>query len=85
MYCLGAMRNGNYEALNGTVIVKYKDGELTVHGTNNDTLLKDTWWFNSDVQYYKKNTSSYGLCDYLPDDKNPAEGSRKWRTWKENE
>ena len=83
MYCLGALRDGNYEPLNGTVIVKYENGEVTIHGLNNDTILKDSWWFNSDVDYYKKNTKTYGLCDYLTDSENPKEGTRKWRTWPE--
>ncbi|MBP5550870.1 MAG: MBL fold metallo-hydrolase [Bacilli bacterium] len=83
MYCTGVMRNGQYEALNGNIVVSCINGEISVNCSNNNTLLKDSWWFNSDVDYYKKNTASYGLCDYLPDNKNPKEDTRKWRTWPE--
>ena len=84
MYCLAAMRGNKYESLNGNIVVTCVNGEISVNCSNNNTLLKDSWWFNSDVDYYKKNTASYGLCDYLPDSKNPAEGTRKWRTWPED-
>ena len=84
MYCLAALRDDKYESLNGNVVVTCENGEISVNCSNNNTLLKDSWWFNSDVDYYKKNTSSYGLCDYLPDNKNPKEGTRKWRTWPED-
>lgn len=83
MYCLGAIRNGNYEALNGTTIVTCENGVISVRGLNNNTLLKDTWWFNSDVEFYKKNTSTYGWCDYLVEEGIPSDGNRKWRTWPE--
>ena len=84
MYCLAALRGKTYESLNGNIVVSCVNGEISVNCSNNNTLLKDSWWFNSDVEYYKKNTSSYGMCDYLPDSKNPAEGTRKWRTWDED-
>ena len=84
MYCLAALRGSTYESLNGNVVVSCVNGVVSVNCSNNNTLLKDSWWFNSDVDYYKKNTASYGLCDYLPDNKNPKEGARKWRTWPED-
>ena len=84
MYCLAALRGSTYESLNGNVVVSCVNGVISVSCSNNNTLLKDSWWFNSDVDYYKKNTSSYGLCDYLPDNKNPKEGTRKWRIWPED-
>ena len=83
MFCLAAIRDGKYESLNGNVVVTCENGEISVNCSNNNTILKDSWWFNSDVDYYKKNTASYGLCDYLADSKNPKEGTRKWRTWPE--
>ena len=84
MYCLGCINNTVYESLNGNVVVSCINGEISVNCSKNNTILKDSWWFNSDVDYYKKNTSSYGLCDYLPDNKNPKEDTRKWRIWPEN-
>lgn len=83
MYCLGAVRNGNYESLNGNVIVKLENGEVVVECTNNNTLLKDTWWFNSDVQYYNT-TNSNGAVQMLLDNKHTTtDGTRKWRIWPE--
>ena len=84
MYCLGCMKDGKYEALNGTTVIKCENGQVSVNCLNNNTLLKDSWWFNSDVEYYIKNTSSYGMCDYLLDkDHTTPEDTRKWRTWPE--
>lgn len=83
MYCLGCVRNGNYEALNGTTIVTCENGVVSVNCLNNNTLLKDSWWFNSDVEYYNT-TNSNGAVQMLLDSKHPtADGTRKWRTWPE--
>lgn len=84
MYCLGAEINGSYQPLNGTVIVTCEDGTISVRGLNNSTLLKDTEWFNSTVEYYNT-TNSNGAVQMLLDSKHPtADGTRKWRTWPED-
>ena len=34
-----------FQSLNGNIVVKKKDGSISVEGSNNNTLFKDTDWF----------------------------------------
>ena len=45
VYAPGAISGGNYIALNGNIVVASTQENLTVNCTNNNTLLKDTTWF----------------------------------------
>lgn len=76
VYVTAMVSDGNYAPLNGTVIVKCDNGLISVNCLNNNTILKDSDWFNSSVEYYSTDKG-----DFLPDSKNPSTGTRTWRTW----
>lgn len=80
VYCTMQYVNGDYAPLNGTVIVTSVNGEVSVNCTNNNTILKNSTWFNSSVDYYM-NGSDYMLWN----GSNTKEGSRVWRQWPDNE
>lgn len=42
----GRWNSAGYESMNGNIVFSCIDGVITVHGSNNDTKLKDTDWFN---------------------------------------
>ncbi len=41
----GKWKNDGYESMNGNIVYTCKNGVIEVHGSNNDTKLKDTEWF----------------------------------------
>lgn len=39
------MNDNGYKLLNGNIVVSVNNGQITVNGSNNNTLFKDTDWF----------------------------------------
>ena len=41
------MNDNGYKLLNGNIVVAVNNGQITVNGSNNNTLFKDTDWFKN--------------------------------------
>ena len=42
-----ANNSNGYQSMNGNIVIKTENGEVSVNCSNNNTLFKDTEWFKN--------------------------------------
>jgi beta-lactamase superfamily II metal-dependent hydrolase len=78
-----------FKSLNGNIIVSCNGENTSVKCSNNDTILKDSEWFNEDVYLKKSSNGKYQICsaskqpDYYNESDNDVIKVKR-RTWPTN-
>ena len=78
-----------FKSLNGNIIVSCNGENTSVKCSNNDTILKDSEWFNEDVYLKKGSNGKYQICsaskqpDYYNESDNDVIKVKR-RTWPTN-